>query len=178
MNTLYQDNIVTDNEVFGIFHEISFDAVIRNNTCKRNGSAPDYIWNAQIFISNSSNVDVYGNTVELDASVGWGIALFQDDRGEDLDTTGNYVHDNTIIYLGEPGTDEDAGFSGAWHYQRPGPIYSGQNRFDSNHYYVARPDGEYWRWDSPMTWDLFRAAGQEKNGTVDILERNCCRAAR
>ena len=40
--TLYENNIIEDNVRGGIFHEISYDATIRNNTIRRNGTGKDY----------------------------------------------------------------------------------------------------------------------------------------
>src|SRR5206468_745400 len=56
IGTVYDSNTASDNTDHGIFHEISYDAVIRNNTAQRNG------WNG-ILVSSSPNVEIYGNTV-------------------------------------------------------------------------------------------------------------------
>ena len=41
IHTLYENNTVEDNERGGIFHEISYDATIRNNTSRRNGTGKE-----------------------------------------------------------------------------------------------------------------------------------------
>jgi parallel beta-helix repeat protein len=56
IGTLYESNTASDNTDHGIFHEISYDAVIRNNIAERNG------WNG-IVVASSPNVEIYGNTV-------------------------------------------------------------------------------------------------------------------
>jgi parallel beta-helix repeat protein len=56
VRTLYEGNTASDNTEHGIFHEISYDAVIRNNTVERNG------WNG-IVVASSPNVEIHGNTV-------------------------------------------------------------------------------------------------------------------
>ena len=64
--SLYENNIIEDNVRGGIFHEISYDATIRNNTIRRNGTGKDYPWwttGAGIEIVSSRNVEVYGNTL-------------------------------------------------------------------------------------------------------------------
>jgi Right handed beta helix region len=79
--SLYENNIIEDNVRGGIFHEISYDAVIRNNTIRRNGTGKDYPgWTtgAGIEIVSSRNVEVYGNTL-ID---NWqGITGLEDHRG-------------------------------------------------------------------------------------------------
>ena len=83
--TLYENNIIEDNVRGGIFHEISYDATIRNNTIRRNGTGKDYPWwttGAGIEIVSSRNVEVYGNTLVDN----WqGITGLNDHRG-----TGNH----------------------------------------------------------------------------------------
>ena len=123
IHTLYEDNVVEDNERGGIFHEISYDAVIRNNTVRRNGTGkdfPNWTTGAGIEIVSSRNVEVYGNTVEDN----WqGITGLDDHRGSgnngpwtliNLD-----VHDNVITsHLTDPGSGRtgivDTGGSGAF----------------------------------------------------------------
>ena len=63
--TLYENNTVEDNERGGIFHELSYDATIRNNTARRNGTnkLPFWTTGAGIEILDSPNVEVYGNLV-------------------------------------------------------------------------------------------------------------------
>ena len=57
--------LVERNHDAGIFHEISFGAVIRNNTAGNNGldADPDWFWGADILISASQGVEVSGNTL-------------------------------------------------------------------------------------------------------------------
>lgn len=65
--TTYENNLVEDNWMSGIFHEISYDATIRNNTCRRNGLEKAWPWwtsGAGISVVNSRNVEVYGNICE------------------------------------------------------------------------------------------------------------------
>ena len=92
--TVYEENTVENNYGPGIFHEISYDAVIRNNTVT--GNAHQF-YVGGILVANSSNVEVYGNT--LSGNNG-GVVGLQDDRGSGnrgvWDTTGLNVHDNTI----------------------------------------------------------------------------------
>jgi parallel beta-helix repeat protein len=67
-NTIYQNNHVTNNQAGGIFHEISYAAIIRNNVVS--GNAIGYCTGLTYFcgtggisISDSHDVQVYGNTL-------------------------------------------------------------------------------------------------------------------
>ena len=96
--TLYENNVVTDNERMGIFHEISYDAVIRNNTCERNGfQSTGNLRGGGIAVTSSPNVEIYGNTLRGNAH---GIAIQQDARGSGAYgphvVSNLYVHDNVV----------------------------------------------------------------------------------
>ena len=82
-NTVYDGNKVYDNAGQGIMHEISYAATIANNTVYGNGLGFDtWLWGAQILVSNSPNVEIYGNDVTVPANGGDGIAVVQSsDRG-------------------------------------------------------------------------------------------------
>ena len=79
--TLYENNTVEDNERGGIFHELSYDATIRYNTARRNGTPkpwPYWTTGAGIEILDAPNVEVYGNVLEDN----WqGITGLDDHRG-------------------------------------------------------------------------------------------------
>jgi hypothetical protein len=65
--TLYERNLVEDNYNDGIFHEISFDAVIRYNVCRRNGwleQSGDVSASAGIRISTSQRVLIHDNVLD------------------------------------------------------------------------------------------------------------------
>ena len=62
IHTTYERNRVEDNERGGILHEISYDATIRENTVRRNGTGrdwPHWTTGAGIEIVSSRNVEVY-----------------------------------------------------------------------------------------------------------------------
>jgi len=100
IDTLYENNLVEDNERGGIFHEISYDATIRTNTARRNGTGkayPHWTTGAGIEVVSSRNVEVCGNTLEDN----WqGITGLEDHRG--VGNAGPYtltnlnVHDNLV----------------------------------------------------------------------------------
>lgn len=63
-NTLYEGNRTTHNTE-GIFHEISFKAIIRNNTIWEDGDNTfgHHDVDAGILIGESQDVEIYGNTI-------------------------------------------------------------------------------------------------------------------
>lgn len=136
-NTLYERNRVVDNFGPGIFHEISYDAVIRNN---------DLIGNAHrfyvggILVANSSGVEVYGN--RLDGNRG-GVVGIQDDRGDGprgpYQVRNLWVHDNEITH--------QAGFTGVQLNSGSRDVFSRWgNRFERNTY-------EFGVRDRPFEWN-------------------------
>jgi Right handed beta helix region len=103
INVLYAGNLVEDNYGMGIDHELGYAAVIRNNVVRRNGFEHPIqgdTWGAGIFIDQSRDVEVYGNTVEDNAA---GITAVQEPAGDqcgfgsDAEVANLYVHDNTIV---------------------------------------------------------------------------------
>jgi parallel beta-helix repeat protein len=94
--TVFENNTVRNNYGPGIFHEISYAAVIRGNTAT--GNALRY-YTGGILVANSSDVEVYDNTVVGNRG---GIVGIQDARGSgprgEFATTGFDVHDNNIAY--------------------------------------------------------------------------------
>ncbi len=167
VNTLYEYNRVIENEDVGIFHEISYDVVIRNNTVERNGKMFDeWLYGAQILISTSQNAEVYQNTVEVDTLAGNGIAIIQQDRGSGMYgpwmTIGNSIHHNVITYRG------DHGQSGAAADFNPDGMFNGNNLFDFNTYHAPHLDYSRWAWGGAIKdWQGFKAEGQERNSSAD-----------
>jgi hypothetical protein len=171
VGTLYEYNVVHDNRDAGIFHEISGQAIIRYNRVTANGIALDNTWlyGAQILISTSKDVEVYGNTITVAAINGNGIALIQQDRGTGPTwtyvTTGNSVHHNTTTYRG------NSGRSGAAADFNTAAMLAGGNSFDSNTYYAPILTSNRWAWGADTNWEGFQAAGQELNGSAFTQKR-------
>ena len=173
IDVLYEGNTVFLNAGDGIKHEISYDAIIRNNIAARNGTGrfDDWLWGSQILVQNSSNVDVYRNLVEVSSSFGNGIGVIHQDRGNGAygpwNGVNNSVHDNTIIHLGSRGengvvtdTDDD------WFWE------NGNNRFDGNIYIVTDQEREYWTsMDRFEAWDGLQGLGFEGNGELSVEQR-------
>jgi NPCBM/NEW2 domain/Right handed beta helix region len=160
IDTLFEENRVEDNGWMGIVHEISFAAIIRNNTVLRNGFAfPGWAWGAGILVAASPNVEIYGNVVDNNAD---GITVVQQARGEDSlgphETANVWVHDNTITMpQGWTGMVQDIGDDSYF--------TSRNNRFDRNIYHF--PDGAaafVWM-DGERNESQWRAYGLDVNGT-------------
>jgi hypothetical protein len=165
VNTTYEGNRVFGNYANGIFHEISYDAVIRWNTLWDNGAGFDvWMWGGQILISNSSGVEVYENIVITGTTGGDGITLVQQRRGAGqygtYVTRNNYIHNNEIYYVGQTGQT-----GGAADFDHD-TMYNGNNRFDYNRYYVSDAALNLWEWRGALNWEGFRRAGHEANGQV------------
>jgi parallel beta-helix repeat protein len=174
INVLYENNTVSNNARSGIFHETSYDAIIRNNTIVNNGSfAPDdWFWNAGIQVAASRNVQVYGNLVTVNSqNNGNGIMLIQQDRSKEPCLYGpcvvinNYVHDNVIIVTG----DRFHGSSGgAEDYSGQGDMFAStaNNLFSGNQYYVTTLISQaYWQWGGIYAFFAqFQGFGQDVTG--------------
>jgi hypothetical protein len=172
INTLYERNVVFANTKDGIKHEISYDAIIRDNIVAANGNTEDvWLWGSQILLQNSSNVEVYGNLVEVATDFGNGISIVHQDRGEGAygpwRAVNNAVHDNTIIHLGSHGqngiaTDEDD--DSFWK--------DAKNEFDRNTYMVADREAEHWTSiNRDALWQEVTELGLERNGTLIVKQR-------
>jgi parallel beta-helix repeat protein len=163
LDSLYEENVVRGNSDAGIFHEISEDAVIRNNVVQANGfDFDEWLWGAQILVSTSRNVDVHDNEVTVARRGGNGIALVQQDRGAGAygtrATENDLVHDNTIVYLG------GSGWSGAAADYAVEAFFAAGNRFESNTYVLADPRDRRWVWGHALAWDEWQGAGHDLGG--------------
>ncbi len=163
VGTLYEHNTVTNNAGAGILHEISYNAVINNNTVEGNNTATDStLWNSQIVLANSQNVEVYGNTVEVAADGGNGVGLINEQRGTGTQgvwaAANNSIHNNTITYLGAGGSSVLMTYSG-------GPSATG-NHFDYDKYVLPESGSTHWTWLKPLNWAQMQVAGQETHGSL------------
>jgi parallel beta-helix repeat protein len=157
---LYEGNRVVRNSGAGIFHEISYDAVIRNNEVAENGlGSHDWCYGAGIQISASRNVEVYGNRLSDNARSIVGIAQ---DRGADHVVSNLDVHDNVTANSEVVGSitglcRDDEGLA----------VYAPEsnNRFTHNNYLGS---GHEWYWDDgPMTFEEWQRRGNDRAGNFD-----------
>lgn len=129
--TVYENNRLEYNAGPGIMHEISYDAVIRNNTAKANGFQKGWILGAGILVAASPNVEIYGNVLSGNKM---GITASQQNRGSGRYgahlVKNLYVHDNTITQpSGRSGVARDWGDNSVY--------TSWNNRFRNNVYYLG-----------------------------------------
>jgi Right handed beta helix region len=173
-NVLYEDNLVENNQHAGIFHEISFNAVIRRNVARHNGRGRSWFWHADITIAASQDVEVTGNTVTVEPG-GCGITLIDQGRrsqkGAIYKTRNNIVHDNDMTF-------EEAPCAGGASDTKPGDenfaiITNGNNLFDANTYRVrGTGDAARFVWDQDVTdWNGFRRKGLEKRGRLVLSDK-------
>lgn len=171
--TLYEDNLVENNSMGGLSHEISYSAVIRSNRFRGNGHGFNvWLWGGAIQVQNSQDVLVERNWIEV-SGPGNGIALIQQDRGTGAYgpylTRNNIVRDNRLVLYsaGRPGA------SGMIADHAMTAMQQGNNIFDGNEYLAANPDALRWGWaDRFLDWEAFRAAsGQERRGRLQRMAR-------
>lgn len=174
--TLYDGNLVYANDSMGIFHEISYDATIRNNQVYENGFIDSkWFYGSQILLSNSQNVEVVGNQVRVLPEVGDGIGIINQNRGTGLYgpwlSKNDYVHNNDVLYERLDATADKYALPmsglGA-DYDQNNFFYVYNNRFDYNTYHTLHPDWYYWATqDWVVSFAGFQQRGQETHGTVD-----------
>lgn len=161
LNTLIEGNRVTDNRDAGIWHEASYNAIIRNNICQNNGAAGSgWLGNSGIQVSNSPNVEIYGNTVSYNGN---GIGVMY---ASGYTTTGPHgqlivqnlnVHDNIVrMSKGRTGLVTNTGDKS---------IYTSRNnRFVNNTYYLGTST-TYFTWNElNRTESQWRAIPQDATG--------------
>jgi hypothetical protein len=167
----------------GISHEISHNVIIRNNDVRYNGVNSDiWLWGSQILIHVSDGAEVYNNTIYVHADGGNGIGIMNYNRPSeeygDFYGMNNYIHHNEITHLGLYGSHgivDDGEVGTDYYYDGDGdgaPDWGcsseANNLFDYNTYHHnGVPEKfefcETWY----LTWEQFRAGGQEPNGTMD-----------
>lgn len=173
-DAIIEDCIVEDNGYQGIFYEISFRAVIRNNVVRRNGFGRNNGsgFGAGIFVAASPGVEIYGNLVEDCHN---GIAATQQDRGSGDDggvqtlhvIKDLFVHHNTVILLQTGGDPQRVGL---WvNFQPPGEpgLYTAEanNRWVGNSYDLSGATALCFHWnDANIDFADWQAAGQDPPG--------------
>ena len=170
IHTLYEDNLVAHNTHIGITHEISYDAVIRNNTLIGNGYGDPrgWMWGAEIQIQNSKNVDVYGNRIDMTGG-GNGVVLIQQNRGSGEfgphDTTGNHIHDNVIVDHDSKGL-----IGGVADYNWSG-MANGGNTWDNNQLYMPDVGNRFW-WGGTYSFAGFESHTTGTGSTISQIYPN------
>jgi parallel beta-helix repeat protein len=154
--TVYEDNVVLDNYGPGIFHEISYDAVIRGNRVEGNGHR---FYVGGILVANSSNVEVHGNLLRANNG---GVVGIQDERGSGsrgpFDLKNLRVHDNHISHT--------VGFTGVRRNGGSRDVFtSWGNQFDYNTYDVGSLSRPFMWGGSRRSARQWMALGHDRNAT-------------
>jgi len=162
VNTLIENNRVINNAGAGIFIEISYGATVRNNTASGNGfKNARWLYGGGITVSSTPDVEVYGNTVGLNAR---GITAVHQDRGTGPlgkhEVRNLYVHDNKITMKSEDGTVTGlaVGTGESIYYTKKG------NRFKDNSYCLGS-QSKYFYWNSKrLTKNEWKSSGNDVGG--------------
>jgi len=146
--TTVENNRCENNSGPGIFHEISYDATIRCNIATNNywniGNNTFEFYGGNIFISTSSNVEVYDNiTISNGLLKGNGILVLCEDRG--IDSYGqvrvsnnNHIYNNSITYT------TTKNYSGLY---VAGDCYGASgNQFNNNQYHSVNLNHSHFVW--------------------------------
>jgi parallel beta-helix repeat protein len=158
IHSLIEDNVVVSNTYQGIFHEISYDAIIRNNTVEANGFGHQgWLFGSGILVAASPNVEIYGNTVRNNFN---GITAIQQARGTGTygphEISNLFVHDNVVTMpSGKTGLAQDIGDNTYF--------TSRNNRWANNTYYLGA--GARFEWLNGTISDVqWRGYGQDVKG--------------
>jgi parallel beta-helix repeat protein len=159
---LIEGNICTDNDHQGISHEVSYDAVIRNNTVERNGfQNAGGVAGGGITLNSSANVEIYGNNVNYNAD---GIGAYQLPRGSGTygphEIKNLYVHDN-IVRMSGGNTGLTQGVNDNSYYT------SRNNRFVHNTYYMGSTNMRFWWMNATRSDTQWKGYGQDKTGSFN-----------
>jgi parallel beta-helix repeat protein len=159
-----ENNLVFRNSANGIMYEISYDGVIRNNVVADNGKAESrWFWGPQILVAGSSNVQVYGNRVDVPADYGNAITIVAQNRAPHPVATGNQIFDNTITMRGR-----GARVGAATDVLAFATTVATKNVMRQNHYHVANLAARFWHWNNTdLDWAGIGSVGQETGSTID-----------
>ncbi|MFI7060929.1 right-handed parallel beta-helix repeat-containing protein [Kribbella sp. NPDC050124] len=168
IHTEYSSNRITGNWGAGIQHEISYDAIIRDNEISGNGRRHrGWLWEAGIQIQSSGGtelIEVAGNDLSDNAN---GIALIES-GGRAAENPAPYgphvvrnvwVHDNRVAMSPgqRTGAVQDIG--------DPAVYTANNNRFDNNTYLLPSQESPHFSWnDTDLTWSTWRTTGNDNHG--------------
>ena len=161
-DSLVEHNTVNDNWWIGIFHEISYNAVSRYNQVNGNGwRTTDPYAATGITVSNSPNIEIYGNSLQGNAG---GIVGRQWDHPADHESGnllvpmyGERVLRNLSVH------DNYVELSRGWHGIEPyrwEAFNSWGNQYYDNQYQLSSPEIKVFRWNGEaMTLEGWRNSG-------------------
>ena len=200
-------NLIEDNVSCGIRYEISFDAVISNNTIRRNGyghtdatirngtdgsgfatAGINVNCSSGGYLPSMGTIDIFGNLVEDNQN---GIHVQKRNRGNSgtyptrpWTTTNVKVHDNTIIMRGRANDQFGWGSSGIGElgYTDDAVYHSSGNEFYNNKFFVDSLSAtrfRYWNtaYNQMLSYATATAAGFNPGGSVAVAPRSGFRVA-
>jgi Right handed beta helix region len=152
IHATYERNFVHNNTSHGIFHEIGYSAIIRNNRIVDNGGAERLrAWgDAGIRVAASRDVEIYGNVLIGNTNA---IMLIQQQRSDSPSGYGPHELDNIIVHDNDVTMTDNV--TGMVSDNGDGSLQSRNIRFSNNTYRLANEDGRYFAW-----------AGEEVNRTT------------
>jgi hypothetical protein len=163
LNMLIEGNTVSLNTTGGIWQELGYSAIIRHNIVTKNGLAfpvPDWLQKAGIAVTNSSDVEVYGNILAGNAN---GVTAMQ---ASGYPTTGPhgpkvlrnlYVHDNLIAMpIGRTGLAQNVGDLSYFR--------SRNNRWVRNLYQLGAGSSPFAWMNRSLSSRQWQGAGQDREG--------------
>ena len=183
-NALYEENVIFRNGKHGIDHEISYDAVIKNNLIGLNGDTGRRgSFNvAAIYLQTSRNVEVFGNYIEVAGEYGNGLIVKYHDRANegDYSTENNNLHNNVINFLGPVHED---GINGYKSFVSQTQAKAKSNKFFNNTYHMPNANAKRWVWHpkggsgAKLTLNQFKAHGQgigsKIEGPMPAIDWSC-----
>lgn len=167
VNSLIEGNQSDRNLGHGIFHEIGYNAIIRNNRTIGNTRFG-------ISVSSSPNDEIVGNYV-ADNGYG-GIRLTQDNRRDWPSPSGPHVtrntdvHHNTVVQpQGVSGPHQPASLAGTWAWAN-NIVFSTSNRWHDNLWSAASTTAPIfgWRNNTRVAWAAWQAAGNDPGMTLKV----------
>ena len=159
---LIEGNVSTDNDHQGISHEVSYDAIIRNNTVERNGFKNSAgVAGGGITLNSSANVEIYGNQVNYNAD---GIGAYQQNRGSGTyglhEVRNLYVHDN-VVRMSSGNTGLTQAVNNNAYYT------SKNNRFVHNTYYMGGNTMRFWWMNATKSNTQWKSYGLDVTGVFN-----------
>ncbi len=160
---LIEGNTVSVNMTYGkgiSMEQNNGTAVIRNNTIRVRSRGE-----VGILLNNSSNVEVYNNTVTMaSTSEGGAIHVFFDASRTGYDTTNNQIMNNTISLQGSATTTSNVSCINVTDCS---PYWRTKgNLFQGNTYHVPSRTGSYWALSSAVPWSSWQAADFDTSGSI------------
>jgi parallel beta-helix repeat protein len=171
--TTYMQNSIQRNKGAGIYHEISYNAIIRDNNLADNGSASEWFWRGQIIVAASEGVNIEHNRLLVGPGL-CGIMLIDQGRSDHPNgvTAPPYKTQNNRVQLNETTFEGDACAGGASDVKPDHENYSiienGNNKFDRNLYRMPRQHSkQVFVWGSTETdWAGAQKLGFEPQGQL------------